>query len=496
MAMEITKYRIPIKFEFQQDSNNDSRFKKVKIWIAHTGENLNNSYFTKEMLEKLATTLPYIPIVGFIEDNSDGEEDYSDHRQVLEIKDGAIKMEYKGKAYGFIPEDPNAKIEVYNGKEWLTAEGYMWTKFTTAIKILEDGGGVKSQSMEIQDVDGEVDEMGRLVFSEGRFDALCILGDHVNPGMTGSTIRFFSENNIQESLKEMIREFSLHEKEGSTIPTDEKTSKEFEEDVKEVEQEVVEQVDETEETVEEPVEETTEEVEQEQEQTEEESDGEADTVDENTEEETEVEAEVEGEEFSEKETALFEMSHYQIRKKLGELTKSQYDTDTSETWIAEVFSDHVICEVYDYQAGSTKYMDVKYENVDDTLTLGEAVEVQPMFVTSDEAKAIEDNRAYAKQLESELASLKQYKAEVETAEKEAVLAEFAEKLSAEDVEAVRAQFSELDVKGVEKEVAYIHFQKTKEENQPTGQPVAFSVDFDKNEAKGRYGNLSRYFTKD
>ena len=44
----------------------DGRFQKVKVWIAHTGENLNNSYFEKETLESMVSTLPYIPIVGYI----------------------------------------------------------------------------------------------------------------------------------------------------------------------------------------------------------------------------------------------------------------------------------------------------------------------------------------------------------------------------------------------------------------------------------------------
>ena len=44
--------RLPVSYELSDYT--DDRFKKVKIWIAHTGENLNYSVFSKEALEKMA----------------------------------------------------------------------------------------------------------------------------------------------------------------------------------------------------------------------------------------------------------------------------------------------------------------------------------------------------------------------------------------------------------------------------------------------------------
>jgi len=43
---------IPINFEMIEEIP-DSRFLKVKIWLCHTGENLNGSYFSKELLETM-----------------------------------------------------------------------------------------------------------------------------------------------------------------------------------------------------------------------------------------------------------------------------------------------------------------------------------------------------------------------------------------------------------------------------------------------------------
>lgn len=60
----VKSINLPVTYEISDYV--DDRFKKVKIWIAHTGENLNYSISTKDSLEKMSETLPYVP-VGYIE---------------------------------------------------------------------------------------------------------------------------------------------------------------------------------------------------------------------------------------------------------------------------------------------------------------------------------------------------------------------------------------------------------------------------------------------
>ena len=71
MPIGVKSINLPVTYEISDYV--DDRFKKVKIWIAHTGENLNYSIFTKESLEKMSETLPYVPIVGYIEKNEEDE---------------------------------------------------------------------------------------------------------------------------------------------------------------------------------------------------------------------------------------------------------------------------------------------------------------------------------------------------------------------------------------------------------------------------------------
>ena len=206
--IEVTTIKLPTHFE-ELESNTDSRFQKVKIYIAHTGENLNNSVFSKDVLENMIPSLSNIPILGLISENSNGESDFRGHEKTLDITDGKFKIKFNTHAYGFVPEDNNAHFEVTGGKEWLVTDGYLWTRFIDAIELFNDASGSKGQSMEVGNVEGYTDNRGRLVFTSAMFTGLCILGDDVPPAMTGSTIStVFSKEDFKSTFKEMLAEFS------------------------------------------------------------------------------------------------------------------------------------------------------------------------------------------------------------------------------------------------------------------------------------------------
>lgn len=207
MTLDITKLKLPIqKFEVNLDDKfQDDRFEKVKIWIAHTGLNLNQTSFSSKAFEKMSKTLPYTPIVGYIK-QVDDNVDFDGHNQRIIIEDDNLKIEYLPQPYGFIPENANAKIEYRDGKEWLTAEGYMWNKFPEGVEIIKNSMGSKSQSMEIDNISGTVSDEGVLNIDDARFSALCILGDDVSPAMAGSTIEMFSLKDADEDFKVVMRQ--------------------------------------------------------------------------------------------------------------------------------------------------------------------------------------------------------------------------------------------------------------------------------------------------
>ena len=205
------KVTLPMQtYELMDDTFSlDDRFRKVKIFIAHTGENLNNTSFSLESLVHLADSLAHVPIVGYIKEGEESIYDFSGHEEKITITTDGIDFEYIGVPFGFIPEDHNAHIEIRDGKQWLVAEGFLWTKFNQSIDIFENNNGKKSQSMEIEDVLGYVDDEGVLHIEEAVFSALCILGNDVAPAMTGSTIEYFStKHTFKDYVKEMALEFS------------------------------------------------------------------------------------------------------------------------------------------------------------------------------------------------------------------------------------------------------------------------------------------------
>lgn len=189
----------------------DGRFKKVKIWVAHTGENLNATAFSRESLLKLSETLPYTPIVGYVKKDENGEDFLGHEREITIDRDG-MTIEYLGVPYGFVPENPNEKIELREGKEWLTTEGYLWTKFDKTLNIFDNANGRKSQSMEIEALDGYTDDNGVYNIENSVFSALCILGEGVRPAMQGSTIEFFEADSLRSEIANMFKEFTEESK--------------------------------------------------------------------------------------------------------------------------------------------------------------------------------------------------------------------------------------------------------------------------------------------
>ena len=484
MGITLEKIRFPVNFEVSEQT--DSRFRKVKIWVAHTGENLNNSYFDKEVLEEMSKTLSGVPIVGFLEkvEGTEDETDFSDHRTEITIKEDGIKVRYAGHAYGFIPEDNNSKMEFRDGKEWLTAEGYVWTKFRDAMEIFEDSNGVKSQSMEIQDVEGSVDDLGRIDIKSAVFSALCILGNNVTPAMTGSTIEFFNKKEqYQLELTEMIKAFELEK--GELIVKEEEV-KEFSEETEATED--VEEKLTTEVTVDEDFEKEEEELEKDIESDEEED----------TDEDEDFSKDEEMAEDVGKYSINYELSHESIRSKIHSSVNSSEFSEDYWVWVEEVFSDHAIMSMYDYDNDENKYFKVLYNiNESDEIILGEYTELFGKFLTAEEVTQIEANRARVKELQEELTSLQEFKANFELEQKEKLVLEFKDELDKETAEEIRDKFADFSVEEIEKEIALKLFQAKRTEK--TEQEIVSSVNnFTKEKEKDDsqvYGSLSRLFNK-
>lgn len=241
MKKQVEKF-IPLIFQKVQDYKaNDTRFTKVKIWLMHLHENLNGSYFSKEVVTEAIPTLANTPILAFIEENSDGEIDFSDHRMVLVKKDGEISIKYLGQAIGVIPSDNNAHFETRlcdDGieREFLVCEGLIWNKWDDPIDIF-NRDVIKWQSMELHDdYEGYWGDDGLFHFTKFKFFGACALGKDVLPAMRNATIEAqFSYNDIFRDIQEKMEQFKAFSQEGGQVMEDVKEQMEVVDEVETVE---------------------------------------------------------------------------------------------------------------------------------------------------------------------------------------------------------------------------------------------------------------------
>lgn len=211
----------PVTFEKVEEVQNvDTRFTKLKCWLMHTGENYNQSEFSREVIENAIPTLGYIPVVGFIQDNEIGEEDFSDHRYIITKDHNGVKRKYMGSAYGVVlsSEDNNAHFETKicdDGieREFIVADAIAWNFLENSSQIL-NRDLIKDHSIELDEnsVEGYEDEKtGIFHFTKFSFRAACVLGSGTAPAMEGSVVEVvnFSMSDFAKDIqKELINKYS------------------------------------------------------------------------------------------------------------------------------------------------------------------------------------------------------------------------------------------------------------------------------------------------
>lgn len=210
------KRKVPVVFQKIKDSFNavtDTRFIEVKIWLMHLGENYNGSYFSKEAVMNALPSLANTPILGFIENDIVGDDDFTDHRSILIKENGKYKSRYIGNAYGLIPESNDAQFELRVGddgveREYLTVKGLVWRKNDEASDIF-DRDSIKGQSMELHsDFEGVNRPDGLFEFTNFKFFGACALGNGIPPAMNSATIETqFSNEWLHNYVHDKMNEF-------------------------------------------------------------------------------------------------------------------------------------------------------------------------------------------------------------------------------------------------------------------------------------------------
>ena len=192
--MDKTIYEFPVTVYGSLEKYNDV-LSKARCRIFYKYENRNGTYISDEFATQLLNTLPYAPIKGIY---SNEEKDYTDHGMERD----------EGRVYGIVPENPNVSWEANldeDGVERIYACCDVLI-FTALYQEANDIVG-KSQSMELYRPSLEYHEAiikGRrfIVFDKGCFLGLQVLGDNVEPCFEGAS--FYSlQSTIEYAIKQI-----------------------------------------------------------------------------------------------------------------------------------------------------------------------------------------------------------------------------------------------------------------------------------------------------
>ncbi len=353
-------FSIPVDlFDYRESENSLYSYAKLKIfYIGQTGD---KRLFTKKFSDNLLKSLPYVPVVGFYDEE---EEDFKGHNPEIQH------------IYGIVPEDTEIEYIKEDDKEYAVCDVILYTGRTDKTGEIAQKIVGKQHSLELnpnnttyvinRDAKGKLQN---IEFKSGSLLGLSILGDGEKPAFSGSG--FFNENShLMEVFENFRKEFEKFTKEqgqrGEKMDVDTNIIETLEEEV----ENVIETETFEEETTESPEEEKTEAFEEETEDNEEEI--------EDNEEETENEEEKEV--FTEKEKFLIKFMRETEEEIQRNLMEAFYETFGENVYpiqwsIAEKKIVFVNFEEYKY------YRSEFDETEEGVIQFGELTEVRMRFLS-------------------------------------------------------------------------------------------------------------------
>ena len=171
-----------------------------EIKVLYIGENRNRTYISKETATEMAKTLRGAPIVGYYKED---KGDFADHGQRVTMDDDGIKFECLTVPYGFVAPDAQVWFKTFEDtdefgnvetREYLMTTGYLWTGQFPECGLAVTGEG-RPHSMELDEnsleghwATNNKTNMEFFIINDAIFSKLCILGEDVEPCFEGSSL--------------------------------------------------------------------------------------------------------------------------------------------------------------------------------------------------------------------------------------------------------------------------------------------------------------------
>lgn len=229
------RYEINSRIETFADME-DSVFAPARIMIGYCGDNRNYSNISEEVFTN--APIQNIPVVAkFYSDKNDfGGHDI----KVIENEDG-VDIISATVPFGLVPESAKQWFteELVDGemKKCFWTECLLWKRQYGYQKIAE--AKTVNHSMEIDVFEYTERSDGYCVIDKMKFEALCLLGEDVEPCFENSRLELFSVDNFDKQFTEMLEQYKAYSlKLSSLSEVKEMENKEFE-NVEEVQTEEV-----------------------------------------------------------------------------------------------------------------------------------------------------------------------------------------------------------------------------------------------------------------
>ena len=198
---------------------------KCEIKVLYIGKNRNRTSFDKATAAEMAKTLRGVPIVGYYKKD---KQDFRDHGNQMVLDGDGIHFNTLTKPYGFVAPDAKVWFQDFQDTDddgtstirtYLMTTGYLWTgQFEEAKQILDDGGKPQSMELDEESMQGfwskEVNEDYEFfIVNDAIFSKLCALGDDIEPCFEGSSITapeisktFSLDDEFRTTLFSMMKE--------------------------------------------------------------------------------------------------------------------------------------------------------------------------------------------------------------------------------------------------------------------------------------------------
>jgi hypothetical protein len=186
---------VPAKIDFLDETEveqfDNEHITRCKLKIFYIGETADRRVFTETFSQKLLKSLPYTPVVGYYNEEKD---DFEAHKTTQYL-------------FGHVPADADISFEEVNGKTYAVTDIILFTGREDVGTIAEKIIG-KQHSLELKpgsvQYTVEYDKAKRnprVIFTEGEFYGLSVVGDEEAPAFEGSEFFVRNDNFTLEELK-------------------------------------------------------------------------------------------------------------------------------------------------------------------------------------------------------------------------------------------------------------------------------------------------------